>query len=82
LIFSNNLNNNSISQIIEIARNLFKERMHSQAIEKMKEVIYLATIKKHIQAIASAFLICGLIDFYFKDYLSAFEYFIELVYNI
>lgn len=70
---------NTLRHNAEEVRTLLKNRSHRQAISKMKEIIVAAAEKKNIQAVGAAFIICGLIEYYFKDYASACEYWIELV---
>lgn len=60
-------------------RELFRKRMRRQATDKMQEVLALAAENRDVTAISAAFMLCALIECYFKDYSTACEYLIELV---
>ena len=66
-------------KLINEIRELFSKRLKKQAIEKMREVIVIAAESGDVTAIGAGFILCALIEYYFKDYASACEYLIDLV---
>ena len=66
------------SMLIE-ARSLFKNKNRKSALEKLKEMIVLTTKDNDFAAAGACFIICALIEYYYRDYSSACEYLVQLV---
>lgn len=65
--------------LLDEARNYFQAKKRQFTLEKLKEIIVLSTQKDDFKAAAACFLLCGLIEFFFKDYISACEFLVQLV---
>ena len=64
--------------VVEV-REAFRKRQRKLAIDRMKEVVYVAATERDSNAVSAAFFIMALIEYFFRDYTAACEYLINLV---
>ena len=67
--------------MLETARHYFRENNKTQAIEKLRAIIRRTSENDDFKATGACFILCGLIEYYYREYTAACEYFIQLVYR-